>query len=75
MTDLQALVEHLVASADEDWQVASQLRALGKLRHALFFAHLASEKLLKARIASALRELPPRVHNLPRLAEIGQVSL
>jgi len=40
-----------------------------KRREALFFAHLALEKALKALVVKATRELAPLSHNLAFLAE------
>jgi HEPN domain-containing protein len=41
----------------------------------LFFAHLALEKLLKAHVCRATRDLAPRVHALLRLAERAGLML
>ncbi|MDI7269099.1 MAG: HEPN domain-containing protein [Myxococcota bacterium] len=38
---------------------------------ALFFAHMALEKALKARIVRLTGQVPPHIHNLTRLAEAG----
>jgi HEPN domain-containing protein len=59
--------------AREDWVVAQDLMAQGRVRHALFFAHLALEKALKAHVCRRTDDLAPRMHNLIRLAEIGAV--
>ncbi|MCK4306353.1 MAG: HEPN domain-containing protein, partial [Candidatus Eisenbacteria sp.] len=40
-----------------------------RIRHGLFFAHLALEKLLKALVCQHTKDLAPRIHNLVRLAE------
>jgi len=45
------------------------LLAHGRIRHGLFFAHLALEKALKAHFCRATNELAPPIHNLVRLAE------
>ena len=47
----------------------------GYLRHALFFAHLAIEKALKAHVTRRTSDVPPRIHNLVRLAEMSDLSL
>jgi HEPN domain-containing protein len=57
-------------SAREDWEVAGELVAKGRTRHGLFFAHLAMEKALKARVCRAMDETPPRTHELARAKEI-----
>ena len=61
--------------AEEDFAAAQSLLAQGHLRHALFFAHLALEKMLKAHVARATKDVPPRTHDLLRLADTGGVSL
>ena len=47
----------------------------GHLRHALFFAHLAIEKVLKAHVSRKTADVPPRIHNLVRLAELAGLAL
>jgi HEPN domain-containing protein len=59
----------------EDWAVAGELLDRGRTRHALFFAHLAVEKLLKALVCRASNDLAPPIHNLVRLAERAGVEL
>ena len=44
-------------------------------RHSLFFAHLALEKLLKAHFTQKRKEVPPRIHNLVRLADSTPLEL
>ena len=57
------------AGAVEDWEVAEKLVSDGKVRHGLFFAHLALEKTLKGLISLRSDALAPRIHNLIQLAE------
>jgi HEPN domain-containing protein len=58
----------------EDWDVACELVRKRRIRHGLFFAHLAIEKLLKALVVQNTGELAPRVHSLVRLAEVAGVA-
>jgi HEPN domain-containing protein len=69
MVDVAAHIAYWRGGADEDWQVADDLMRLGRVRHGLFFAHLALEKILKAHVCRATRDVPPRLHLLLRLAE------
>ena len=39
-----------------------------------FFCHQVAEKALKAVVASATDEVPPKIHKLKRLADIGQLT-
>jgi HEPN domain-containing protein len=51
-----------------------QLVDTGRVRHGLFFAHLALEKSLKAVICERTQDLAPRLHNLSRLAELAVLA-
>jgi len=41
----------------------------------MFFAHLAIEKMLKAHVTRETKDVPPRIHNLVRLAKLAQLNL
>ena len=71
MVDANQQVAHWVAGAHEDWAVAVDLVERRRIRHGLFFAHLAIEKALKAHVCRRTQDLAPRVHNLVRLAELA----
>ncbi|MDE3058149.1 MAG: HEPN domain-containing protein [Bacteroidota bacterium] len=43
--------------------------------HALYFCQLVPEKGLKAIVVKNTNGMPPRIHNLPLLAEKAQLSL
>ena len=73
--DVQKQVEYWEKSAEDDFAAAQSLLEKGHLRHCLFFAHLALEKMLKARVTRQTEDIPPRIHNLVRLAEIGCLKL
>lgn len=60
--------------AVEDLRAARVLLEKGYARHALFLAHLALEKLLKAHVVLQTRDLAPRTHLLPRLMELTGLS-
>ena len=68
-------VKYWVESSDEDFAAALSLAEKGHFRHSLFFAHLAVEKMLKAHVAAATEKIPPRIHDLVRLAEIANLNL
>ena len=42
---------------------------------ALFFTHLALEKAFKARVVERTHTVPPKTHNLKRLAELAEIEL
>lgn len=67
-------IRYWVQSCQEDYAAAQSLYEKGHLRHALFFAHLAVEKMLKAHVVKRTEKMPPKIHNLIRLAEIAQLQ-
>jgi HEPN domain-containing protein len=73
--DVDKQVEYWTTGSAEDLAAAEVLFEGGHLRHCLFFAHLALEKMLKAHVTRRTQDVPPRIHSLPRLAEIAQVEL
>jgi HEPN domain-containing protein len=75
MVDISEQINYWKAGAQEDWEAAQQLLAGGKVRHSLFFAHLALEKLLKAHICRYKQEIAPQSHNLVRLAQLTGLKL
>jgi len=73
--DIQKQIAYWKNGAIEDWDVAQSLIEDKKVRHGLFFAHLALEKLLKAHVCRVRQDLAPRIHNLSRLAELSKLNL
>lgn len=64
-------IEYWRTGSAEDLAAAESLIEKGHLRHGLFFAHLALEKMLKSHVVRNTRETPPRIHNLVRLARLA----
>lgn len=75
MIDINKQIGFWREGATEDWEVASDLVNKNRVRHGLFFAHLALEKALKAHVCTVTQDLAPRLHNLVRLSEIADLSL
>jgi HEPN domain-containing protein len=75
MVDIEKQIQYWVEGAKEDWDVAQELLAKGRVRHALFLGHLALEKILKANVCRITQDLAPRIHNLIRLAELTGFNL
>ena len=73
--DIGQHIKYWVESSDENSEVAKLLLEHGHLGYSLFTAHLALEKMLKAYVCKATGEMPPRIHNLIRLAEIAKLDL
>jgi HEPN domain-containing protein len=67
--NIQEQVNYWRKSSNEDFAAAESLLEKGHLRHCLFFSHLAIEKMIKAIVTFETRDIPPRIHNLVRLAE------
>lgn len=54
-----------------DLETARALLKSRRYLYVLFMCQQALEKLLKAHVVARTGELPPRIHNLPRLAEVA----
>ncbi|MHB8791026.1 MAG: HEPN domain-containing protein [Desulfobulbaceae bacterium] len=63
------IIEFWKFEAAEAMKVANHLFEKRDYSYALFFGHLAVEKLLKAIYVKNIAETVPRTHNLPRLAK------
>ena len=58
----------------EDWTVGVDLVKRGRVRHGMFFVHLALEKTLKAHVCKATRDFAPKIHSLIRLLELSTLD-
>ncbi|MCL2096807.1 MAG: HEPN domain-containing protein [Oscillospiraceae bacterium] len=63
--------EYWLELCDDDLDVAKCLLQGRKLLYCGYFCHLIIEKAFKARIARNTREIPPKIHDLHKLAEEG----
>jgi HEPN domain-containing protein len=75
MVDIKKQISYWRDNALEDLNVARDLVRDAKVRHGLFFAHLAIEKALKAIVCNTTGDIAPRIHNLVRLAELAGIDL
>ncbi|MHC4568366.1 MAG: HEPN domain-containing protein [Planctomycetota bacterium] len=73
MVDVTEHINYWRDGSDEDFAAAESLLEKGHLRHSLFFAHLAVGKMLKAHVTRQTGDVPPRTHNLIRLAELADI--
>ena len=74
--DIQAQIEYWQTGSRLDWESALRLWSSGQDLHwALFLAHLACEKALKARVVQVTSSFAPRTHNLLRLAELAGLGI
>jgi len=68
-------VQNWLDSASYDFETAEHMLQGGRYIYAIFFCHLALEKLLKASVQQATDTLPPRTHNLRHLAGLSSLEL
>lgn len=73
--DIKKQIDYWRTSSDEDFAAAQCLFEKGHLRHSLFLAHLAVEKAIKANVVRQTKDIPPKIHNLTRLADMAKLSL
>lgn len=73
--DVQKQIDYWRSGSEQDLAAAYSLLRNEHLRHALFFAHLALEKILKAHVTQRTGRVPPPIHNLVRLVELAGLSL
>jgi HEPN domain-containing protein len=67
--------EKWAAQSLYDIETAKAMLDAGRYLYVLFCCQQAVEKMLKALIAKRTRELPPRLHNLMRLAEVASLTI
>jgi len=69
-------IQYWLESAAHDWDTAENLFSSGKYDWCLFIGHLVLEKILKAIfVQDNKNQLPPKTHNLIKLAENTHLSL
>ena len=66
-------VEYWLDLCDDDLITAKALLESKRLLHMGFFCHMIVEKSLKAIIAERTGEIPPKIHDLQKLATRGGV--
>ena len=71
----QAQISYWVDSANHDFDVAVTLFQNKKYDWCLFIGHLVLEKILKAFYVKNVGEIPPRIHDLVRLADMAKIKL
>ena len=69
-------IQYWLTSAQHDLESADSIFATGRYDWCLFVGNLALEKMLKALfVARNDSALPPKIHNLVRLAELCRIEL
>jgi HEPN domain-containing protein len=72
--DVARQIAYWRTGALEAIDTAKYLMDGDRILSGLFFAHLALEKAIKSQIVKQTNNVPPRIHDLLRLAEIGKNS-
>lgn len=72
--DKKEIVDYWLSEGEQSLDVARHLFEKEDYSYALFFGHLAVEKVLKAIIAQKTDQQVPRLHNLLRLAQEAEVE-
>ncbi len=75
MINIEKQISFWLEGAEEELIIAKTLFSSNKIRHSLFFLHLAIEKILKAHVSKITNDIPPRTHNLIRLSELSNLTL
>jgi len=70
---MSSKTDYWLELCDEDIITAKALLDAGRFLHMGYFCHQIIEKALKAVIADISDEIPPKVHDLPKLAKLADV--
>ena len=73
--DIKQISAFWLTEAEESLEVADHLIAKADYSYALFFGHLAVEKMLKALFVIRQKQHAPPLHNLLRLARVVGLDL
>jgi HEPN domain-containing protein len=73
--NIEKHIAQLREGAIESWNDALYLIKGKRIFLGLFAAHLAIEKVIKAHVVKQIRDLPPFIHNLIKLAELAKLQL
>ena len=73
--DIEKTIAYWVEGAGYDLETGRSLLAAARNPHALFFGHLALEKMLKAHVVRATGQHAPFTHSLPMLAAKLELGL
>ena len=69
-------IKYWLDSAQHDFDTLNTLFQSGKYDWSLFIGHIVLEKVLKAvYVRNNENRIPPKVHNLVRLAELSQINI
>ena len=66
-------INYWLELAADDIKTAKWLFEGGRLLHCGYFCHQSIEKAFKAAVADKTAEIPPKIHDLPRLANLAEI--
>lgn len=67
-------VQNWLDSSQYDLETAEAMFKSERFIYTVFMCHLALEKILKAKVQEIISQIPPKIHNLKRLLQLGQLS-
>lgn len=74
--EIKEHIGYWLDSAEHDWDTVQSLFVAAKYDWCLFIGHLVLEKILKALYVQANHnQLPPKTHNLVKLARLSKLDL
>ena len=73
--DIQKQIAYWRDGSVSNLESAEILISKGKCLEGLFFCHLTLEKILKAHVAKATREISPKIHHLGELRRIAGIEM
>jgi HEPN domain-containing protein len=74
--DINDHIKYWIDSSDNDLEAARNLFTSGKYDWCLFIGHLVLEKTLKAAyVSNNKNKIPPKTHNLTKLANLSNLKL
>ena len=73
--DIDKTIDYWLESAEYDFETGKKLLESKKYPYALFFAHLAIEKILKAIVVKNTEEHAPYTHSLVMLAKNASIDI
>lgn len=75
MVNINKHIEFWKSGSIEALDYAKETLKAGRYAFAMFFAHLALEKIIKAHVTKTTEDIPPRSHNLNRLLKITGIEI
>jgi len=73
--DIKKLFNYWYTETDYSWEAAESLFKNDKYSEALFFGHLAVEKILKANVVAETKQHAPPIHDLLKLSKLAMLQL